>query len=1057
MVQVVKPRTLGLLTKAERRRSGASFIVSALAMFDLADPTDFEGEQALWLAAVKALPPGGILDTGMPKPTAEVLIAGHARPAGGEPATLMQVVARIGDHETRLAVVGDRVWQAGRGGYTPTAPRPFVEMPLVPARAFGGVGHATNPVGAGYRALPRLLAGELVALPNIEVPGRGVQAIEDEPPPALFGAMELDSPLRRRYAGTYDRRWLETVAPALPDDVDPRLFMHGHRQNWLDGYLSGDEAFALAGFHEAYPSLTGRLPAMRVRAFITRTEDRDALIELPMVIDTLWLLAGARRGILVYRGAQPVDDIEARDVADVVLAYERSADPPRPVGDYAAFRRLRCDPETAQRVGLSEGPLVPARSEEVVRRRTEARQRAAEAEAARQHAAQVFLLERQLREAGVPEVLWPEVPPPPPPQFLLPTPEEIAAGDLDLGEILDAVEAMRRQAEAELEAAQKTRADLDLDMARLARPGATASDVDQLLDRLAAMGSELPVATLDAHLRTATPPPMPEAVDPAAGQLVASIAAKAQDWRALVLAAASPPARSAAQEAEVAFARALNLPEGSPFAAIRSGLAEMAAVELPSLPGDDDGLAGAMPSAPAAPPAALRATLDRLLADESDLAAVRTENAVKLAEMDRQLVAALPGLRGTADPLAALLETLTAAAPAPPAPASTADALQRSRTAVAESLEQSGAALDKAEAQLNEVLPGIRNLSPMALYPEQPLSPAAARMFGDRVLAALRGGMVPAGRDLAGIDLLGADLSGLDLRGCLLEGATLSGARLVGARLQGVVLTGANLDGADLTGCDLGGANLSQATGRNARLSGCNLTGARLGAVIFDGAALDRARFSGGSLVKASLAGADLSQAELAEMVFIECDFTDAMLAGATITSTQFLLSRLPGVRAEGAVIRETSFINTLGDGIDLRGARLDRCAFLGDIQLAGACLDAVEASDATWNGGDLSGAHFRRARLTRTMFAATDLSGADFRLAAASGVRLDDCRLAGADFSAADLRVAQLHRADATAACFRGANLYRADLTDAVLAGADLAGANLAGTVIAMVGTRGD
>lgn len=1057
MVQVVKPRTLGLLTKAERRRSGASFIVSALAMFDLADPTDFEGEQALWLAAAKALPPGAILDMAMPKPTAEVLIAGHARPAGGEPATLMQVAARIGDYETRLAVVGDRVWQAGRGGYTPTPPRPFVEMPLTPARAFGGVGHAANPVGAGYRALPRLLAGELVALPNIEVPGRGVQAIEDEPPPALFGAVELDSPLRRRFAGTYDRRWLETVAPALPDDVDPRLFMHGHRQNWLDGYLSGDEAFTLTGFDDAQPSMSGRLPGMRVRAFVTRTEDRDALIELPMVVDTLWLLAGARRGILVYRGAQPVADIEARDVADVVLAYERSADPPRAIGEYAAFRRLRCDPETAQRVALSEGPLVPAKSADAVRRRTEARRRAAEAEAARQHAAQVFLFERQMRDAGVPAVLWPEVPPPPPPEFLLPTPEEIAAGDLDLGEILDAVEAMRLKAEAELETAQKTRAELDLDLGALARPGAVAGDVDRLLDRLAAMGSEMPVAQLDAQLRDATPPPLPEAVDPAAAALAASIAAKAQDWRQLVLDAARPPAVSAASEAETAFARAMRLPEGSPFADIRAGLADMAQIELPSLADDPDLAAALSAAGPPAPPVDLRAMLDGMTADESELASAREGNAAQLDAMDEKLRAALPGLRGVSDPLAALLETLTAAAPAPPAPASPAEAMQRSRDAVAESLEKSGAALDTAERRLDETLPSIRSLSPNALFPERPLSPAAARMFGDRVLTALRGGLVLAGRDLAGIDLLGADLAGADLRGCLMEGAVLTGARLAGAATSGIVLTGAVLDDADLSGCDLGGANLSSANCRRARFSGCNLADARLGGIVLDGAALDRTRFKGGSLIKASLVGADLSGAVLEGMVFVETDLSDAVLAGATIASSQFLVSKLSRVRAEGAVFRESSIVNTPADGIDLRGARLDRCGFLGEIDLSGACLDAVEARDATWNGGNLKGASFRRSRLTRTMFANTDLTGADFRLAAAAGVRFDDCRLVGADFMAADLRFAQMHRADATAAVFRGANLYGCDLTDAVLAGCDLAGSNLAKTVIAMVGTHVD
>ena len=1051
MVQVVKPRTLSLLTKAERRRSGASFIVSALAMFDLADPTDFEGEQALWLAAAKALPPGTILDMAMPKPTAEVLIAGHARPAGA-PATLMQVAARVGAHDTRLAVFGDRVWQAGRGGYTPTAPRPFTEMPLAPARAFGGEGHATNPVGAGYRALPRLLAGELVALPNIELPGRMVQGIEDEPPPALFGAVELDSPLRRRFAGTYDRRWLETMAPALPDDVDPRLFMHGHQRNWLPGYLTGDEAFGLIGFDDAQPSLTGRLPAMRVRAFITRTDNRDALIELPMVIDTLWLLAGARRGILVYRGAQPVDDIEARDVADVVLAYERAGDPPRAIGEYAKFRRLRCDPETAQRVALSEGPLVPAKAADFVRNRTEARRIAAEAEAARQHAAQVFLLERQMREAGVPEALWPELPPPKPPEFLPPTPEEIAAGDLDLGEVLDGLEAMRRQAEAELETAQKTRAELDLDLASLARPEAVPSDVDRLLERLAALGAESPAAVLDAQLRDPVPS-LPEAADPAAVERLVWAMTTAQDWRRLVLDAARPPEKSAAREADLAFARAMRLPEGSPFAAIRSGLADLAKIELPTIPADADLPGPVSAPARATPALDVQAMLDELAAGGGELSAAGETAAAQLAAMGEGVAAAFPRLGG-AEPLAAFVDSLATAAPAvPDGPPS--EAADRTLASLREVREQGDAAMETAERRLGEQLPDIRRRSPMALYPEEPLSPAAARMFGDRVLAALRDGVVLAGRDLAGIDLVGADLAGADLRGCLMEGAVLTGARLVGAVMTGAALTGATLDEADLTGCDLGGANLARVSGRGARLSGCNLEDARFDEIVLDGAALDRARLRGGRLLKASLVGADLSGAAIEAMVFIESDLSDCDLTGATIAATQFLTSNLSRVRADGATLRETCFINTPATGAGLRGAVMDRCSFLGEVDLDGACLDGLEATDATWTGGKLRSARFRRARFRRALFTGADLSGADFRLASAAGVLFDDCRLVGTDFAAADLHGAQMHRADATAASFRGANLYGCNLTDATLAGSDLTGANLAKTIIAMVGTH--
>jgi uncharacterized protein YjbI with pentapeptide repeats len=1051
MVQFVKPRTLGLLTKAERRRSGASFIVSALALFDLADPSDFESEQALWIAAAKALPPGAVLDLAMPKPTAEVLIGGHARAPHGEPTTLMQVAVRVGDFESRLAVVGDRVWEAGRGGYAPTPARPFREMPLAQGHAFGGEGHPTNPVGRGYRALPRLLAGEFVALPNIEVPGRMVHAIEDAPAPALFGAMELDSPLRRRFAGTYDRRWVETLAPALPDDADPRLFMHGHAQNWLGGYLSGDEPFGVIGFSDEHPSIAGRLPGMRVRAFLTMVERREALIEIPMVIDTLWLLAGARRGVLVYRGAQPVSDIEGRDVADVVLAYERLADPPRPIGDYAEFRRLRCDPETAQRVALTDGPLVPAKDAGFLHRRSDARRAAAEAEAARQHAAQVFLLERQLREAGVPEALWPAVPPPQPPDVLLPTPEEIAAGDLDLGEVLDAVEAIRRQAEAALQSAEERRAETDTGLSVLAHPDAGPDDVDKVFERLARLGSPVPIKDLDDQMHAAALPPLPDALDPAAATGAAQLLEKGRDWRQLVLAAATPAPRTAAQEAEAALARALQQPEGAPLAAVRDGLETLAGIALADI-GDEPAEAARRERSATAPD--LRTMLDGLVAEANRLAAPHGDAAVGTAAVEGLIGEILPGLRGAPDPLGALVESLARGHAEPP-PASPAAAVEQARASFAEGVAQGRAAVDRAEARLREAQPSIRRLSPTPLFPEQPLSPAAARMFGDRMLAAHRGGLALSGRDLAGIDLAGADLTGADLQNCLLEGASLARARLAGADLTNAVLTGATLDAADLSGCDLSGANLSRASLRRAILAGCTLAGAAFGEVVLDGAVLTRARFRSGTLIKASLAGADLSGATLEEMVFVECDLTGATLSDATVTSAQVLRSQLSAVQADGAVFREATFIDVRAERIALRGARLERCGFLGDVHLASACLDGLEACDTTWNGGDLRASSLRRARLARTMFAASNLGGADFRLVDAPGLRLDDCRLVDADFAAANLRFAQMHRADATGASFRGANLYGCDLTDAVLAGCDLSGSNLSKTVLAMVGSR--
>ncbi|MFK4718942.1 DUF2169 domain-containing protein [Bradyrhizobium niftali] len=87
MPVLVKPRTLGLLTKCERRPPGANLIISVFAMFDLANPRAdrLQGEQELWVTAAKELPPGTPLDVGKSKPQAEVLIGGHAAAPEGRP------------------------------------------------------------------------------------------------------------------------------------------------------------------------------------------------------------------------------------------------------------------------------------------------------------------------------------------------------------------------------------------------------------------------------------------------------------------------------------------------------------------------------------------------------------------------------------------------------------------------------------------------------------------------------------------------------------------------------------------------------------------------------------------------------------------------------------------------------------------------------------------------------------------------------------------------------------------------------------------------------------
>ena len=93
----------------------------------------------------------------------DVFVYGSARSEGGRPTRSMWVTVRIGSLCHRLRVVGDRTWQRTASGFVATDPVPFVGMPIVWERAYGGrcvvdlsptsrteFVHAPNPQGIGF-------------------------------------------------------------------------------------------------------------------------------------------------------------------------------------------------------------------------------------------------------------------------------------------------------------------------------------------------------------------------------------------------------------------------------------------------------------------------------------------------------------------------------------------------------------------------------------------------------------------------------------------------------------------------------------------------------------------------------------------------------------------------------------------------------------------------------------------------------------------------------------------------------------------------------------------
>lgn len=150
----------------------------------------------------------------------EVICLGSAHAPGGRAVEQMTVSLSVGDVTRSLLVTGDRTWQGERGELGPSAPAPFIRMPLSWARAFGGSAevqldpyttvdtqHLGNPDGLGYDAGPAADAlkqtmrcpdgyprvAESRRLPNVEDPDRPIQHWDDEPEPACWATVPMTS------------------------------------------------------------------------------------------------------------------------------------------------------------------------------------------------------------------------------------------------------------------------------------------------------------------------------------------------------------------------------------------------------------------------------------------------------------------------------------------------------------------------------------------------------------------------------------------------------------------------------------------------------------------------------------------------------------------------------------------------------------------------------------------------------------------------------------------------------------------------------------------------
>jgi hypothetical protein len=270
-------------------------------------------------------------DVSLEKPGTDVLLSGSAWAPGGQPVWHTDVSIEVGPVAKVARVFGDRVWKSGAAGTSVAWLTPFVQMPLVWERAYGGAdetdkGPTTdprNPVGVGFRAPNSVRPLTGLPLPNVEDPSALISSWKDAPAPTGFGAVGAHWMPRRSYAGTYDDAWVKRRAPYLPDDFDPRFCQVAPVGLAAPRPLEGGEVVDVRG---ATPSGWLRVVLPRVAIHTTYQLDRGSQ-SYAAALDTVIIEPDANRLVLVWRAAMTCDKkaLRVREVETTVAGLAAGA------------------------------------------------------------------------------------------------------------------------------------------------------------------------------------------------------------------------------------------------------------------------------------------------------------------------------------------------------------------------------------------------------------------------------------------------------------------------------------------------------------------------------------------------------------------------------------------------------------------------------------------------------------------------------------------------------------------------------------------------------------
>ena len=927
----------------------------------------------VWAAAIQALQPGTCLDMGVPKKTAEWLLAGQACAPEGTTASALTVDIRVGASSRSFLVSSEQ-------------PVPF--MPLDWAQTWGTA--RENPEGLAPAQTRRAPLSD-AALPF------GTPAC-----PGPRGAW----PCRMQRMGTYDAAWLKTRWPGLPDDFDWAFYNLAQPAQFLPNGLRGDEEIELVNLHPTLSRLKTRLPGKTLHIFAGRAAGEN---ELAATADTLWLFPNQLAGLLLWHAMTPSQDESGTDILTLRLVLEpEDAAPEAGLADSgagakeaaAAGAQLAGAPLSAgvdlAASGAAGAAGAAATLSQFKEKTAQATVKTATSDAHTASAPKATAVSAQTAkvsgEAAVP-------------------PGDIQAqlwNDLD--ESLDEINAGLREAGY-----------APLNQEQVAETRRHLANMARQIQELRVKAAEPPPDLAEVLRQAGVPEERIKAVQTALDLELPDPAGcgSAAEWEGAVDRYVQDFSRVMQPSEEVrntlrtgllvqgpggdkVLERLAGGPPPTPVEQlVKAGMAPDRAAALvealeADIPAGEEGMMAYGRSLEKAGGFPAGSVTDRIAAYHKTLRQIQGEQGVaELYGKDRTGESADPGSvdrpSGPAD------EGRGSATP-------TADASPGAKA--------SAAAQDNRTPQSREEV--VRLLA------------------GGGSLAGLKlSGLDLSGLDLSGQNMQATDLVGSTLAGVQLDGADLSGCQLVGADLQGASLNGAKLEKADLTQAKAAQASFVGANLQGAKLAGMSATDADFSEAALAGADLSGGTFSAASFHKAQATGLQAQQANFSEARIHFSELAAADFSGANLNRAEIHASGLDRAQFQKACLDKASFcFGTKVSGANFAGASLQDASWT-QVQAAGAVFAGTQARNAILTDSDFSATDWSGANAAEADFSRSQLQGAQLERTNLFRAALRESGLAAADLRNANLYGADLCRAKVQA----DTRLDGADCTNTILA----------------------